>query len=93
MEQAPSKFKKYIFVCENQKADGACCGLQGAQIREELKKRVKALGLDTEIRVSRSGCIDVCSEGPNVLLLPQNLWFKKVSSSDVEQILQKASSS
>ena len=90
MEQSPASFSKYIFVCENERPEGACCGAKGAQIREALKAKVKQMGLDGKVRVSRSGCIDVCSLGPNVLLMPDNIWFKKVEVSDVNAILEKA---
>ncbi len=90
MEQSPASFSKYIFVCENQRPEGACCGVKGTEIREALKARVKQMGLDGKIRVSRSGCVDVCSLGPNVLLMPENIWFKKVSIADVDAILEKA---
>lgn len=62
----------------------------GVKIREELKKAVKERGLERTIRVSRTGCLDVCSEGPNVLLMPDNVWFKRVSKNDVEEILDQA---
>ena len=83
-------FSKYIFVCENKREDGACCGPEGIHLRESLKKMVKDKGLMKQIRVSRSGCLDVCSEGPNVLLMPDNVWFSGVAESDLETILQKA---
>lgn len=90
MEQSSPSFSKYIFVCEKERSEGACCGAQGTEIREELKKKVKKMGLDGKIRVTRSGCMDVCSLGPNVLLMPDNIWFKKVSMDDVDAILKKA---
>ena len=62
----------------------------GAHIREQLKSAVKERGLAGQIRVSRSGCLDVCSEGPNVLLMPDDIWFKRVAASDVEAIVAKA---
>ena len=91
MEQSPASFSKYIFVCENERPEGACCGPEGAKIREALKARIKQMGLDGKVRVSRSGCVDVCSLGPNVLLMPESVWFKKVSIADVDAIIEKAS--
>jgi len=90
MEATDPRFEKYIFVCENERTDGACCMPAGVKIREELKKAVKERGLERTIRVSRTGCLDVCSEGPNVLLMPDNVWFKRVSKNDVEEILDQA---
>ena len=88
MQTVLPKFRKYIFVCENERAQGDCCGHAGKNIREKLKELVKEKGLTRDIRVSRSGCLDVCSEGPNVLLMPDNVWFKRVGEGDVEEILR-----
>ena len=60
----------------------------GLKIREKLKKAVKDQGLSDRVRVSRSGCLDVCAEGPNVLMMPDNVWFKQVTEEDVEEILK-----
>ena len=90
MQAGPPAFKKYIFVCENERAEGDCCSTAGQNIREKLKQLVKDKGLAKKIRVSRAGCLDVCSEGPNVLLMPDNIWFKKVTEKDVEDILRRA---
>ena len=90
MEISKPQFRKYIFVCENKRSEGACCAPNGEKIRELLKSAVKQKGLASEIRVSRAGCLDVCQEGPNVLLMPDNVWFKRVKESDVTVILERA---
>jgi len=88
MQSSKPHFLKYIFVCENKREEGACCGPRGGErLREFLKKAVKERGLADKVRVSRSGCLDVCSEGPNVLLMPDNIWFKRVREVDVEEII------
>jgi (2Fe-2S) ferredoxin len=92
METNSSPFEKYIFVCENQRTNDKCCAPLGIKIRELLKEKVHERGLSRKIRVSRSGCLDVCSEGPNVLLMPDNVWFKHVKESDVEEIMRRSSS-
>ncbi len=92
METVKPSFKKYLFVCENKREEGDCCGVPGERLREKLKAAVKQKGLSHLIRVSRSGCLDVCSQGPNVLLMPDNIWFKHVSEKDVEAIIEKATS-
>lgn len=90
MEAGKPAFQKYIFVCENERAEGKCCAPEGSKLREILKSRVKEKGLASRIRVSRAGCLDVCAEGPNVLLMPDNVWFKRVGEKDLDEILRKA---
>ncbi len=90
MEAVPPRFKKYLFVCENSRPEGDCCAPEGTALRERLKEAVKMRGLARSVRVSRSGCLDVCAEGPNVLLMPDNVWFKRVADSDLETILARA---
>ena len=93
MESVKPHFSKYIFVCENKRADGECCAAKGSErLRELLKAAVKEKGLKGKVRVSRSGCLDVCSEGANVLLMPDNVWFKHVEEKDIEEIVRIAGS-
>lgn len=92
METAASRFLRYIFVCENERTDGrACCMPEGFNIRETLKHLVKSRGLESIIRVSRAGCLDVCADGPSVLIMPDNIRLKRVATSDAEKILEIAS--
>ena len=90
MEVSRPRFQKYLFVCENTRADGsACCGAAGASLYLKLKEAAKAAGFAGRVRVSRTGCLDACADGPNVLLMPDNTWFKKVSESDIDSILKR----
>lgn len=90
MERSRPEFLKYIFVCENEREDGKCCMPAGKVVREALKAKVKAMGLDKKIRVSRTGCLDLCAEGPSVLLMPDNVWFKRVEEKDVDAIIERS---
>ena len=91
MEVGKPRFKKYLLVCQNERVEGTCCMPLGQKIRESLKQRVKTKGLDDQIRVSRTGCLDLCAEGPNVLLMPDNKWFKRVRmGDDLDKILGEA---
>lgn len=90
MDRRTPRFERYIFVCENVRGDGACCGRRdGGAIREALKDAVKARRLQHRIRVSRTGCLDVCDEGANVLVYPENRWYAHVTVADVPKILEE----
>jgi len=38
-------------------------------------------------RVSKSGCLGVCGDGPNVMIYPQGVWYKNGAHDDMEGIL------
>lgn len=86
MQQMTTPFKKLLLVCTNSRENGACCATRGSeQLRDAIKARVKELGLP--VRVSKSGCLDMCNSGPTVAIMPDNLWFGGVILDDVEAII------
>ncbi len=89
MEVRNPRFQKYLFVCENAREQGSCCMPQGEKLREALKKIVNESGLSSTVRVSRSGCLDLCEQGPNVLLMPDNRWFSLVGEGDLGEIMRE----
>lgn len=92
MERQSVPYQKILFVCVNRREPNeTCCAARGsAAIAQALKARVKALGLSRDVRVSKSGCQDVCAKGPNVMVFPDNVWWQGVTEADVERIVQDA---
>jgi len=90
MQQERVPYHKILFVCVNQRPPGeACCAHRDAEaIAVSLKSRIKALGLSRSIRVSKSGCQDLCAKGPNVMVFPDHVWYHGVTQDDVERIVQ-----
>ena len=93
MKSRPVPYRRTVFVCTNVRADGraACAnpGRGGDRVCEVLKKAVKDAGLKREIRVARSGCLDLCAEGPNVFIQPDGQWASGVSEADVPELLKR----
>ncbi len=91
MQQQSGPHVCQIMVCVNDRQGSrqSCAdGGHGPAIREALKRRVKELGWDkTRVRVARVLCLGLCGEGPNVMIMPQNIWFSKVTEADIETIL------
>ncbi len=82
--------RKVVFVCGNVREPGkrVCCGAQGGQaFRDKLKALVKKRGLKGKIRVSQSGCMDVCEDGPNIMIFPDNVWYSNVAEDDLEPLI------
>ncbi|HOC67298.1 MAG: Ferredoxin, 2Fe-2S [Candidatus Hydrogenedentes bacterium ADurb.Bin101] len=88
MERNPLPHQKIVYVCLNEREAGPCCAAKGStDIHALLKEAVKTRGLNTKIRVSRSGCMGRCGNGPNVLVFPDGVWYSGVCPDDVETIL------
>jgi (2Fe-2S) ferredoxin len=91
MEASKTPFVLTVFVCTNLRPDGrTCCSQRGSdRIRDLLKDWVKRHGLDDRVRVSKSGCLDRCSEGPNVMIFPDGIWYRGVTEADVPAIIER----
>jgi len=88
-EQKESPFCCHVFVCTNDRKGAriSCADGEAVDIRSLLKKAVAERGWRGRVRVSQSGCLGLCEEGPNVLLYPQKIWFSGVKVSDCDKIL------
>lgn len=90
MKQAKPKFAKYLFVCENIRQDKASCAPAGMELCAALKQAIFERGCSETIRVSKSGCLDSCSDGPNILLMPDCIMFHHVRIEDIQRITDVA---
>lgn len=92
MNGDPIPYERIVFVCTNERTSGprVSCGPRGgAELRERLKALVKAHGLSDRIRISGSGCMDLCEEGPNLMVFPDNRWVCGASADDAEAIFEQ----
>ena len=89
MQTLEPGFKKLILVCLNERHDGReCCHDRGsAEVHARLKAWVKANGLSGKVRVSKSGCLDQCSHGTTVLVMPDFRWYGGVTLDDLDQLI------
>ena len=95
-EQIP--YEKQIFVCTNdRKGEKPSCGDQkGEEIFTELRRIAKERGLHPKIRVARAKCLGQCNLGCNIMIYPDQIWYKSVTLEDVpklaDQFLKKEES-
>lgn len=88
MYELDNPSRKLVLVCTNQRNDGReCCADRGAvDIHQKLKFAVAAV--DPRIRVSKSGCLDRCSTGTTVVIMPDNIWLGRVQEQDIPEIVK-----
>jgi (2Fe-2S) ferredoxin len=89
MRPLDTGFEKLILVCLNERSDGReCCHARGsAEVHARLKAWVKQNGLSRRVRVSKSGCLDQCSQGTTVLVLPEFRWYGDVTLDDLDRFI------
>lgn len=87
-----SRYTRHIFVCENVREPGherGCCAEKGSlELRQALKKAIKAKGLREEVRANGAGCLDACEFGPSIVVYPDAVWYGGVNLSDIEEIVE-----
>ena len=88
-----SYYRQHVFFCVNQREAGAqCCNDHSAQeIRDYTKNRIKKLNLDRKgkIRINMAGCLDRCSEGPVIVVYPDEVWYTYVDKEDIDEIIEE----
>jgi NADH:ubiquinone oxidoreductase subunit E len=83
-------YKKHFFICTNKKKDGTGCGHFSSteELLTELKSLSRVINQEDpkKIRVSSSGCLGRCKEGPMAVLYPQGKWFHTGQEEELEQL-------
>ena len=86
-------YEKTLFVCTYVREGGrvACAnpGRGGLELCDALKAAAKEAGLKGKVRVARSGCLDLCEQGPNAFLYPSGEWFSGLTAADVPALVEK----
>jgi len=86
-----SHYKTHMFVCTNQKDfNKPCCAKHNTkEIVDYAKQQAALLGLtkESKFRISSSGCMGRCSEGPALVIYPQGIWCTYNTKEDIDAIL------
>jgi (2Fe-2S) ferredoxin len=87
------KFEKHIFICMNQREAGhprPCCDPTGqGELQRLFKTKLAQRGIpNAKVRANKSGCLDQCELGPNVVVYPDAIWYGHVTPADVDEIIE-----
>jgi (2Fe-2S) ferredoxin len=86
-------YNKHIFVCTNQRAEGAprrsCGESHGMDIVDEFRRLLKEKKLPMKIRAQKSGCLDICEFGQTVAVYPDGIFYVGVELKDVAEIIDE----
>ena len=92
MNEEKIPYRRMIFVCTNATHDGdrpVCAAGDSEAVLKALKEEVKRRGLKGKVRALKSGCMDLCEKGPNVMVFPEGVLHSGVTPGDVPVLIQK----
>jgi (2Fe-2S) ferredoxin len=80
----------HILVCNSYRiagaAQGACNRKNAPEMVQYFTEGAADRGLD--VAVSTTGCLNLCAQGPIVVVHPQNVWYGKIETEDqMDEIL------
>jgi (2Fe-2S) ferredoxin len=87
----------HVFVCQNERPPGhprGCCKEKGSEaLLQALKSEAAKRGLKGNVRVQKSGCLDVCEDGAALVAyaphVPNGLWFGDAKPEDAPALIDK----
>ena len=86
-------YQKHAFFCTHSKQNGKkCCENANANyFREYAKVKIKELGLSEsgKIRINQAGCLGRCSEGPTLVIYPEQVWYTYETEEDIDEIINE----
>lgn len=83
--QAPAADQvREVLVC----GGAGCSAMGGEKIAERFREEVKKAGVSDKVNVVLTGCVGLCSKGPNVVVYPDNIGYVHVRMQDIATIVQ-----
>jgi (2Fe-2S) ferredoxin len=87
------KPKKHVFVCAQTRPPGhprGSCSANGSnEILQAFWQELQKRNLFDEIAVTYSGCLGPCDQGPNVLVYPEGVLYRGLTTDDVATIFDQ----
>ncbi|HIK14216.1 MAG TPA: (2Fe-2S) ferredoxin domain-containing protein [Leptolyngbyaceae cyanobacterium M33_DOE_097] len=78
------KPKVKVLVCQK----SGCLKKGGKGLLQQLEQILRDRNLDSHVKVQSTGCLKHCSSAPNVVMIPGNHRYTKVSSKAVPKIVE-----
>ena len=84
---------RLVLVCCQQKDTGACCAERDSlKLHQYLKEKLRAYYGHEAIsstRVLKTSCLGQCETGPNIVIMPENIWYQCQTLDDINEVFQE----
>jgi len=78
-------FRSHVLVCA-----GAGCVSSGCQaVAEAMEQAIEDSGLESEIKIVRTGCMGSCDLGPVCVVYPEGVFYQKLKPGDGVEIVKE----
>ena len=75
----------HVMVCSGT----GCTSSESPKVLAAFEKEIKAHKLQDEVRIVKTGCFGLCSQGPIVMIFPEGACYSKVTELDVPEIVSE----
>jgi sirohydrochlorin cobaltochelatase len=82
---AHKPMRKHVLVCTN--VD--CASRGSVTLAGMLRRLLKRAGHEQSVRVTRTGCMGRCGEGPTVAVYPDGIWYRGVKVEDAPELVEE----
>ncbi len=79
----PNSGEIHVMVC----ADTGCAASNSLGIADKFEAAVVKYGLTDQVKIIRTGCFGLCSQGPVVVVHPERIMYTKITPDNVEEIV------
>ena len=84
-QHAHQAMRKHVLVCGN-----VDCASRGSiALIAGLRRALRRIGRDREIKVTKTSCMGRCGEGPTVAVYPDGVWYRGVSPADGNELVSQ----
>lgn len=85
--------QRHVFVCAQSRPPGhprGSCGGRGCQeVVDEFMFQFQQRQCSATVAVTPCACLGPCSQGPNVLVYPEGVFYNNVKPADVAEIFDE----
>ncbi|HEY6880926.1 MAG TPA: (2Fe-2S) ferredoxin domain-containing protein [Polyangiales bacterium] len=85
--------KKHVFVCLQNRpvghARGSCQSKGSREIYDAFVALLTARGMEDSVRLTHSGCLGPCAQGPSVVVYPDSVYYGGITVPDVAAIVDE----
>jgi NADH-quinone oxidoreductase subunit F len=66
-----------------------CSAWGGERVRQAFEEEIKRQGLSSNVEIKKTGCHGFCERGPITVILPQEIFYQKLTVEDVQEVVQE----